>query len=300
MQNFVDAVKSRKQPVSPLADAVRSDIISHLCDIAVRLKRKITWDPQDGADRRRRGSHRPAASRHAQPRGPFEVGPVCRTGPGDESKNPKSEDRNSKQIASTKIEESIWPLAVSVFGLSSLFRISSCGFRISFPGLSSCLIAASRSLRWWFLGRVRAGGGPGERRGPGGGHPRRLHVRRAADFVAAVRRLDQLQADLEFDAAGNLAAVDLSGGRKSVGDDVVDVLPVLTHLKKLRVTGGEVTDAGARRLAAIHSLADLALLSSQIDNDGLGCLCAPAPDRFEHPAQRECDRRRARSPQGPE
>ena len=25
---------------------MRSDIISHLCDIAVRLKRKITWDPK--------------------------------------------------------------------------------------------------------------------------------------------------------------------------------------------------------------------------------------------------------------
>ena len=45
-QNFIDAVKSRKPTVSPLAHAVRSDIISQLCDIAVRLKRKITWDPK--------------------------------------------------------------------------------------------------------------------------------------------------------------------------------------------------------------------------------------------------------------
>jgi predicted dehydrogenase len=45
-QNFVDAVKSRKQPVSNLVDAVRSDIISQLCDIAIRTKRKITWDPK--------------------------------------------------------------------------------------------------------------------------------------------------------------------------------------------------------------------------------------------------------------
>ncbi len=45
-QNFIDAVKARKGAVSPLADAVRSDIISHLCDIAIRLKRKVTWDPQ--------------------------------------------------------------------------------------------------------------------------------------------------------------------------------------------------------------------------------------------------------------
>jgi glucose-fructose oxidoreductase len=45
-QNFIDAVKTRQQPVSTLADAVRSDVISHLCDIAVRLKRKVTWDPK--------------------------------------------------------------------------------------------------------------------------------------------------------------------------------------------------------------------------------------------------------------
>jgi glucose-fructose oxidoreductase len=43
-QNFVDAIKSRKLAVSPVADAVRSDVISLLCDIAVRTKRKITWD----------------------------------------------------------------------------------------------------------------------------------------------------------------------------------------------------------------------------------------------------------------
>jgi glucose-fructose oxidoreductase len=45
-QNYVNAVKNRRGAVSPLADAVRSDIISQMCDIAVRLKRKITWDPK--------------------------------------------------------------------------------------------------------------------------------------------------------------------------------------------------------------------------------------------------------------
>jgi predicted dehydrogenase len=44
-QNFVESVKSRRPPVSTLDDAVRSDVISHLCDIAVRLDRKLTWDP---------------------------------------------------------------------------------------------------------------------------------------------------------------------------------------------------------------------------------------------------------------
>ncbi len=45
-QNFVDAIKSRKPAVSPIEDSVRSDIISLLCDIAVRKARKITWDPK--------------------------------------------------------------------------------------------------------------------------------------------------------------------------------------------------------------------------------------------------------------
>jgi glucose-fructose oxidoreductase len=45
-QDFIDAVKSRKPTVAPLDQAVRSDTISQLCDIAVRMKRKITWDPK--------------------------------------------------------------------------------------------------------------------------------------------------------------------------------------------------------------------------------------------------------------
>ena len=42
----MNAVKSRSATVSTLTDAVRSDLISHMCDIAVRLDRKITWDPK--------------------------------------------------------------------------------------------------------------------------------------------------------------------------------------------------------------------------------------------------------------
>ena len=43
--DFIQCVKTRQTPVSPIDDAVRSDVISHVCDIAVRMKRKITWDP---------------------------------------------------------------------------------------------------------------------------------------------------------------------------------------------------------------------------------------------------------------
>jgi len=48
-QNFLDCIKSRKQPVSPIASAVQSDIISHLCDIAIRLGRSVRWDPENEA-----------------------------------------------------------------------------------------------------------------------------------------------------------------------------------------------------------------------------------------------------------
>lgn len=46
IQNFANAVRSRQQTSSPLQDAVRSDVISHLCNIAVRTGEKITWDPR--------------------------------------------------------------------------------------------------------------------------------------------------------------------------------------------------------------------------------------------------------------
>ncbi len=44
-RNFIDCVKSRKETVSPLEAAIRSDTISHLTQLAVRLGKPIEWDP---------------------------------------------------------------------------------------------------------------------------------------------------------------------------------------------------------------------------------------------------------------
>jgi predicted dehydrogenase len=44
-RNFIECVKSRQTPVSHVEDAVRSDLISHLSDLAVRTGRTIRWDP---------------------------------------------------------------------------------------------------------------------------------------------------------------------------------------------------------------------------------------------------------------
>jgi predicted dehydrogenase len=45
-QDFLDSVRSRKEPVNPIESAVRGDTISHLSDIAIRTGRKIRWDPE--------------------------------------------------------------------------------------------------------------------------------------------------------------------------------------------------------------------------------------------------------------
>jgi hypothetical protein len=45
-RNFIESVKSRQQPICPVDIGVRSDTICHLDDIAIRLGRKLRWDPE--------------------------------------------------------------------------------------------------------------------------------------------------------------------------------------------------------------------------------------------------------------
>ena len=45
-RNFLECVKSRRPPISSIESAVRSDTICHLDDIAIRLGRKLHWDPK--------------------------------------------------------------------------------------------------------------------------------------------------------------------------------------------------------------------------------------------------------------
>ena len=41
----MDAILGRTQPAAPIDVAVHSDAICHLQQIAVKLGRKLTWDP---------------------------------------------------------------------------------------------------------------------------------------------------------------------------------------------------------------------------------------------------------------
>ena len=45
VHNFIEGVKNRSETVSNIDEAVRSDTLCHLGDIAIRLNRKVVWDP---------------------------------------------------------------------------------------------------------------------------------------------------------------------------------------------------------------------------------------------------------------
>jgi hypothetical protein len=46
MANFFDCVKSRKQPISDVFTHHRAMTTCHLANIAIRLGRKINWNPE--------------------------------------------------------------------------------------------------------------------------------------------------------------------------------------------------------------------------------------------------------------
>jgi predicted dehydrogenase len=43
--HFIECVRTRMPSLSPVTTAVQSDFISHLCDISIRVRRKIRWNP---------------------------------------------------------------------------------------------------------------------------------------------------------------------------------------------------------------------------------------------------------------
>ena len=46
MANYIECIKTRKKPISPIETAVQSDLISHLSNAAIRHGRPINWDPK--------------------------------------------------------------------------------------------------------------------------------------------------------------------------------------------------------------------------------------------------------------
>ncbi len=46
-RNFLECVRSRREPISHIEAAVRTDTICHLAYIAIKLKRRLQWDPEE-------------------------------------------------------------------------------------------------------------------------------------------------------------------------------------------------------------------------------------------------------------
>ncbi len=44
--NFVESIRTRQPTINPLESAIRSDTISHMSNIAIRLARPVKWDPE--------------------------------------------------------------------------------------------------------------------------------------------------------------------------------------------------------------------------------------------------------------
>lgn len=45
MRNFIECVKTRNEPICPIESAVQGDLLCQVCDAAIRLGRKVRWDP---------------------------------------------------------------------------------------------------------------------------------------------------------------------------------------------------------------------------------------------------------------
>ena len=88
-------------------------------------------------------------------------------------------------------------------------------------------------------------------------------------FIVAIRRIDELDGQLDFDNSGKLVAVDLASNRVSVADADLPLLLSFTHLTKLKLSGGGISGTGIRQISKLGGLTELSLLDAQVDNTGL-------------------------------
>jgi hypothetical protein len=66
-RNFIESVRSRQPAICPIEDAVQADILCHLSDIAMRVPRKLTWDPKQEQFVQDREANRRLALRPMRP-----------------------------------------------------------------------------------------------------------------------------------------------------------------------------------------------------------------------------------------
>ena len=65
-RNFLDAIRTGRQPISHIEAAVRGETMCQIGDIATRLKRKLRWDPEKETSRMTRRQMRDCRGRCAR------------------------------------------------------------------------------------------------------------------------------------------------------------------------------------------------------------------------------------------
>jgi type 1 glutamine amidotransferase len=93
-------------------------------------------------------------------------------------------------------------------------------------------------------------------------------------FVATVRHIRERGGQFAFDGSGDLVAVDLAADRVSVNDSDLACLGALPNVKRLKLSGSGITNAGIRQISTFAGLAELSLLDAQIDDAGVEQLAA--------------------------
>lgn len=96
----------------------------------------------------------------------------------------------------------------------------------------------------------------------------------AAAWVGAIRRVETLHGHIRFDESGELAGIDLAGGRVSVADADVAALAPLTSLTSLRLSGEQITSAAVETLLRWTKLGELFVQDAQLVDADLARLAA--------------------------
>lgn len=84
--------------------------------------------------------------------------------------------------------------------------------------------------------------------------------------VEAIRRIDKLAGQCEFDSAGRLVGVDLASDRVSATDADIPLLRGLPNLTRLSLSGTDISGPGIDQICKLIGLTELSLMDAQVDN----------------------------------
>jgi Leucine-rich repeat (LRR) protein len=92
--------------------------------------------------------------------------------------------------------------------------------------------------------------------------------------LAAIRHIQELRGEIEFETSGVPVAVDLAGNRASAEGLDLSQLAALTTLTKLRLASSKISNADVPQLLKLGHLRELAVRNSQLGDSGFRQLAA--------------------------